>query len=89
VRQPSRSTIRTFGLQHDVGSSSYRHRSCDGRSLEDRVAEDLTQDALVAALEPWPKSGAPDNPGAWLMAAAQQFDRGRGWPDDPGNCANW
>lgn len=35
------------------------------------VAEDLAQDALVAALEQWPKSGVPDNPAAWLMAAAK------------------
>ncbi|TDR39992.1 RNA polymerase ECF family sigma subunit [Tahibacter aquaticus] len=35
------------------------------------LAEDLAQDALVAALEQWPQSGAPDNPGAWLMAAAK------------------
>jgi RNA polymerase sigma factor (sigma-70 family) len=35
------------------------------------VAEDLAQDALVAALEQWPASGVPDNPGAWLMAAAK------------------
>jgi len=35
------------------------------------VAEDLAQDALVAALEHWPQSGVPDNPGAWLMAAAK------------------
>src|SRR6266850_8261311 len=35
------------------------------------VAEDLAQDALVAALETWPKSGVPDNPGAWLMATAK------------------
>lgn len=35
------------------------------------VAEDLAQDALVAALEQWPKSGIPDKPGAWLMAAAK------------------
>ena len=35
------------------------------------VAEDLAQDALVAALEQWPKSGVPDNPGAWLMATAK------------------
>ena len=35
------------------------------------VAEDLAQDALVAALEQWPKSGVPDSPGAWLMAAAK------------------
>src|ERR671927_1528671 len=35
------------------------------------VAEDLAQDALVAALEQWPEGGVPDNPGAWLMAAAK------------------
>jgi RNA polymerase sigma factor (sigma-70 family) len=34
-------------------------------------AEDLAQDALVAALEQWPQSGIPDNPGAWLMATAK------------------
>jgi RNA polymerase sigma factor (sigma-70 family) len=36
------------------------------------VAEDLAQDALVAALEQWPRSGVPDNPGAWLMATAKR-----------------
>ena len=35
------------------------------------VAEDLAQDALVAALEQWPQSGVPENPGAWLMATAK------------------
>jgi RNA polymerase sigma factor (sigma-70 family) len=35
------------------------------------IAEDLAQDALVAALEQWPQSGIPENPGAWLMAAAK------------------
>jgi RNA polymerase sigma factor (sigma-70 family) len=35
------------------------------------IAEDLAQDALVAALEQWPTSGVPDNPGAWLMATAK------------------
>jgi RNA polymerase sigma factor (sigma-70 family) len=35
------------------------------------VAEDLAQDALVAALERWPESGIPDKPGAWLMATAK------------------
>ncbi|MFN2400292.1 MAG: sigma-70 family RNA polymerase sigma factor, partial [Gemmatimonadaceae bacterium] len=35
------------------------------------VAEDLAQDALLAALERWPESGVPDNPGAWLMATAK------------------
>jgi RNA polymerase sigma factor (sigma-70 family) len=35
------------------------------------VAEELAQDALVAALEQWPTEGVPDNPGAWLMATAK------------------
>jgi RNA polymerase sigma factor (sigma-70 family) len=35
------------------------------------VAEDLAQDALVAALEQWPTSGVPNNPGAWLMGTAK------------------
>src|SRR5881296_957545 len=35
------------------------------------LAEDLAQDALVVALEQWPASGVPDNPGAWLMATAK------------------
>jgi RNA polymerase sigma-70 factor (ECF subfamily) len=36
------------------------------------VAEELAQDALVVALEQWPESGVPDNPGAWLMTAAKR-----------------
>ncbi|MGK5551572.1 RNA polymerase sigma factor [Actinomadura kijaniata] len=36
------------------------------------LAEELAQDALVAALEQWPESGVPDNPGAWLMAVARR-----------------
>ncbi len=35
------------------------------------IAEDLAQDALLAALEKWPESGVPDNPGAWLMGTAK------------------
>ncbi len=35
------------------------------------IAEELAQDALVTALEKWPESGIPDNPGAWLMATAK------------------
>ena len=35
------------------------------------LAEDLAQDALVAALEQWPESGVPAKPGAWLMATAK------------------
>ncbi len=46
------------------------------------LAEDLAQDALLAALERWPESGVPENPGAWLMATAKhraidQFRRNR------------
>jgi len=43
------------------------------------IAEDLAQEALVAALEQWPESGIPDNPGAWLMATAKHraIDRSR------------
>ena len=36
------------------------------------LAEDLAHDALVVALERWPESGVPDNPGAWLMATAKR-----------------
>lgn len=36
------------------------------------LAEDLTQEALLAALEHWPVSGVPENPGAWLMATAKR-----------------
>src|SRR5258705_8986091 len=35
------------------------------------LAEELAHDALVAALETWPETGIPSNPGAWLMAAAK------------------
>ncbi|MEU8266053.1 sigma-70 family RNA polymerase sigma factor [Sphaerisporangium sp. NPDC049002] len=43
------------------------------------LAEELAQDALLAALEQWPESGVPDNPGAWLMAVAKRraIDRSR------------
>ena len=36
------------------------------------IAEEIAQDALVAALESWPEAGAPSNPGAWLMATAER-----------------
>src|ERR1700755_3197150 len=47
-------------------------------------AEELAQDALVAALERWPEAGVPDNPGAWLMATAKrraidELRRGKRW----------
>lgn len=49
------------------------------------VTEDLAQDALVTALEKWPESGIPDNPGAWLMATAKNraIDRLRGAGESP------
>jgi hypothetical protein len=72
----------------------HRHPSRDRRGLEDRSArliaglawivrdvgptEDLARDALVAALEQWPGSGVPQNPGAWLMATAERASRLRG-----------
>lgn len=37
------------------------------------LAEDLAQDALVAALEQWPDAGVPRNPGAWLMQTAKPY----------------
>ena len=48
------------------------------------LAEELAQDALVSALEHWPESGVPDNPGAWLMATAKrraidELRRGKRW----------
>src|SRR6476620_1441677 len=36
------------------------------------LAEDLAQDALLVALEKWPETGVPDNPGAWLMSVAKR-----------------
>ena len=36
------------------------------------IAEDLAQDALVAAIEQWPEEGIPDKPAAWLMTAAKR-----------------
>ena len=36
------------------------------------TAEELAQDALIVALERWPESGVPENPGAWLMTAAKR-----------------
>jgi predicted RNA polymerase sigma factor len=38
------------------------------------IAEDLAQEALIAALERWPKIGIPENPGAWLMTTAKNLD---------------
>jgi len=73
-------------LYHDAVTASDTHRAIDAvwriesarliagltRIVRDvGVAEELAQDALVAALERWPASGIPDNPGAWLMGTAR------------------
>src|SRR6185369_14322320 len=53
------------------------------RMLRDvTLAEDLTQDALVAALEHWPLTGVPEKPGAWLMATAKRRALDDLRPDD-------
>jgi RNA polymerase sigma-70 factor, ECF subfamily len=57
------------GLENRSGEADCRPRAHGARC---RLAEDLAQDALVAALEQWPESGIPDNPGAWLMATAKR-----------------
>ncbi|HZX70247.1 MAG TPA: sigma-70 family RNA polymerase sigma factor [Rhodanobacter sp.] len=52
---------------------SARLIACVARMVRDvGVAEELAQDALVAALERWPRDGVPDNPGAWLMTTAKR-----------------
>ncbi len=52
---------------------SARITACVARVVRDiGVAEELAQDALVAALEHWPKQGVPDNPAAWLMTTAKR-----------------
>jgi RNA polymerase sigma factor (sigma-70 family) len=52
---------------------SARITACVARVVRDiGVAEELAQDALVAALEHWPKDGVPDNPAAWLMTTAKR-----------------
>jgi RNA polymerase sigma factor (sigma-70 family) len=83
-RAPSRA--RTLSRQAPSGARTPTHLAIDAvwriesariiaglaRIVRDiGVAEELAQDALVAALEQWPKSGVPDNPGAWLMATAK------------------
>ena len=72
---------------HAMSTTSSTHRAIDAvwriesarviaglaRMLRDLdLAEELAQDALVAALETWPRDGVPDNPGAWLMTTAKR-----------------
>ncbi|MBA3761409.1 MAG: hypothetical protein H0X07_12845 [Gemmatimonadales bacterium] len=62
-------THRTIDAVWRIESAPHRRPHPD--RARRRVAEDLAQDALVAALEKWPTAGVPDNPGAWLMATAK------------------
>ena len=63
---------------HQTVSTVWRHESARivavvARIVRDiGVAEELAQDALVSALEHWPRDGVPDNPGAWLTTAAKR-----------------
>ena len=63
---------------HQTVSAVWRHESARivavvARIVRDiGVAEELAQDALVSALEHWPRDGVPDNPGAWLTTAAKR-----------------
>ena len=64
--------MRTARSRRSGGSSPPRLIAGLARIVRDvGLAEELAQDALVAALEQWPESGVPDNPGAWLMATAK------------------
>jgi hypothetical protein len=55
------------------------------------AAEDLAQDALLAALEQWPRDGVPPNPGAWLMLTAKPGQStGTGvTPASGASCRSW
>jgi RNA polymerase sigma factor (sigma-70 family) len=88
MRQEGRSDVaRGESRLADVTARTDAHRAIDAvwriesarliagltRIVRDvGLAEDLAQDALVVALEKWPETGVPDNPGAWLMAVAKR-----------------
>src|SRR5690348_3820807 len=73
----SDAAARTAASVHRTIEAVWRMESAKiigglSRVLRDvALAEELAHDALVAALEQWPAAGIPDNPGAWLMAAAK------------------
>jgi RNA polymerase sigma factor (sigma-70 family) len=74
---PSRRTVVSVTDTHRAIDAVWRIESARliaglARIVRDvGVAEELAQDALVVALERWPETGVPDNPGAWLMATAK------------------
>src|ERR1043166_5768433 len=63
----ARNTIASVWKQEGPRGAGYLVRILRDVSL----AEELAHDALVAALEDWPRSGIPDRPGAWLMTTAK------------------
>ena len=75
--RPSRAVSERSDRSHRAIDAIYRIESARliaglARMVRDvGLAEELAQDALVTALERWPESGVPENPGAWLMATAK------------------
>ena len=69
--------MKAAGATHEAIDAVWRIESAKivaglARIVRDiGLAEELAQDALLAALEKWPAAGVPDNPGAWLMAAGK------------------
>src|SRR5688572_3951888 len=76
-RRPEARRTPVHSATHQAISAVWRMESAKvvavvARMVRDvGVAEELAQDALVSALEHWPKDGVPDKPGAWLMTAAK------------------
>ena len=72
TQQPTSDTATEHAIETVFRLESPRVIAAVTRTVRDiGIAEELAQDALVAALEQWPRDGVPDNPGAWLMATAK------------------
>ncbi|WP_330288327.1 RNA polymerase sigma factor [Streptomyces sp. NBC_00576] len=72
TQQPTSDTATEQTVETVFRLESPRIIAAVTRTVRDiGIAEELAQDALVAALEQWPRDGVPDNPGAWLMATAK------------------
>ncbi|WP_405821170.1 RNA polymerase sigma factor [Streptomyces sp. NBC_01390] len=72
TQQPTSDSVTERSVETVFRLESPRIIAAVTRTVRDiGIAEELAQDALVAALEQWPRDGVPDNPGAWLMATAK------------------